>query len=62
LGIPISLLQKGAILSLFLKEENMNLRMQFPLEENKLLLKGNFKANLLEPKAFFLPDKYHEMP
>lgn len=40
----------------------MNLRMQFPLEENKLLLKGNFKANLLEPKAFFLPDKYHEMP
>lgn len=40
----------------------MNLRMQFPLGENKLLLKENFKANLLEPKALFLPDKYYEMP
>lgn len=40
----------------------MNLRMQFPLEENKLLLKENFKASLLEPKALFLPDNYYEMP
>ena len=36
----------------------MNLRMQFPLVENKLLLKENFKGNLLERKALFLPDKY----